>query len=54
MTQFTLSTLDLPTLHRHAIGFDQLFDQLNRTFANSRSDNSTYPPYNIVRLDETH
>jgi molecular chaperone IbpA len=52
MTQFTLSTLDLPTLHRHAIGFDRMFDELNRTFANSRTDN--YPPHNVVKLDDTH
>ena len=36
MTQFTLRTFDLPALHRHAIGFDQLFEQMERTFANSR------------------
>lgn len=53
MTQFTLNTLDLPALHRHAIGFDRIFDELNRTFAASRSD-GTYPPYNISKLDETH
>jgi molecular chaperone IbpA len=53
MTQFTLNTLDLPALHRHAIGFDRIFDDLNRTFAASRSD-GTYPPYNISKLDETH
>lgn len=53
MTQFTLNTLDLPALHRHAIGFDRIFDELNRTFANSRGDGS-YPPYNISKLDETH
>ena len=53
MTQFKLSTLDLPTLHRHAIGFDRMFDELNRTFANSRQDGN-YPPYNISRLDDTH
>lgn len=55
MTQFSLSTLDLPTLHRHAIGFDRIFDELNRTFANSangRTDN--YPPHNVVKLDDTH
>ena len=52
MTQFTLSTLDLPALHRHAIGFDRMFEELNRTFANSRSDN--YPPHNVVKLDDTH
>lgn len=52
MTQFNIHTLDFPTLHRHAIGFDRLFDELNRTFANSRSDN--YPPHNIAQLDDTH
>lgn len=52
MTQFSLSTLDLPALHRHAIGFDRMFEELNRTFANSRTDN--YPPHNVVKLDETH
>ena len=53
MTQFTLHTLDLPSLHRHAIGFDNLFEQLNRTFANSKSDGN-YPPHNVVKLDDTH
>lgn len=52
MTQFTLHTLDLPALHRHAIGFDQMFETLNRTFANSKTDN--YPPHNVVQLDDTH
>jgi molecular chaperone IbpA len=50
---FTLTHLDLPTLHRHAIGFDRMFDELNRTFANSRQDGN-YPPYNIAKLDDTH
>ena len=49
MTNFSLSTLDLPTLHRHAIGFDRIFNELNRTFANSKNDGN-YPPYNIVNL----
>lgn len=52
MTQFTIRTLDLPSLHRHAIGFDTMFEQLNRSFASSKSDN--YPPHNVVQLDETH
>jgi molecular chaperone IbpA len=50
--QYTFSTLDLPTLHRHAVGFDRIFEELNRTFTNSRTDN--YPPYNIAKLDDTH
>lgn len=53
MTQFEIRTIDLPALHRHAIGFDTLFETLNRTFANSKVDGN-YPPHNVVKLDETH
>ena len=53
MTNFEIRTLDIPTFARHAIGFNRLFDEMNRTFANSRS-NDNYPPYNIAKLDETH
>jgi molecular chaperone IbpA len=52
MTNLSLHTFEFPQLHRHAIGFDRLFDELNRTFANSRSDN--YPPHNIAQLDDNH
>lgn len=51
MTDLTFRTIDLPTLHRHAIGFDRLFNDLHRTFANSKSDGN-YPPYNIISLSE--
>ena len=51
MTNFTLRTFDLPSLHRHAIGFDRMFEELNRTFANSKDN---YPPHNIIQLDDTH
>ena len=60
MTQFTigkLHSLDVPAfvnqLHRQTIGFDQVFETLNRTFANSKSDGN-YPPHNIVQRDDTH
>ena len=56
MTQLQIHTLDLPTfvnqIHRQAIGFDSLFEQLNRNFANSKSDN--YPPHNVVKLYDSH
>jgi molecular chaperone IbpA len=52
MTNFTLRTFDIPAIHRHAIGFDRVFDELNRAFANSKSDGN-YPPYNIVQLNDT-
>lgn len=51
MTNYSLQTIDLPTFARHAVGFDRLFNDLNRTWANSRSDN--YPPYNIGKLSDT-
>jgi len=52
MTNYKLSTLDLPTLNRHAIGFDRIFNELNRAFdAGTRSDN--YPPYNVIKTGET-
>lgn len=53
MTNYSIHTIDLPSIARHAIGFDRMFEELNRTFANSRgSDN--YPPHNVVQLDDTH
>ena len=57
MTQLQIHALDLPAfvnqIHRHSVGFDNLFDQLNRTFANSKTDGN-YPPHNVVKLDDTH
>ena len=57
MTNLSIHTIDLPNLanqlHRHSVGFDQLFEQLNRTFINSKAD-GTYPPHNVVKLDENH
>ena len=53
MTNYRIDTIDLPTFARHAIGFDRLFNEMNRTFANSRGGDN-YPPYNIARLDDTH
>ena len=46
-----LTTLDLPTFHRATIGFDRLFDELDRQFANSPNGNG-YPPYNIAQINE--
>ena len=51
MTRIT--TLNLPTFHRHMIGFDRMFDEMDRLFENSPNNGSTgYPPYNIAKLNE--
>ena len=40
----------LDALNRALIGFDTLFDQMERRFANSVSNN--YPPHNILKTGE--
>lgn len=45
MTRFT--TLNLPDFHRATIGFDRMFEDLNREFTNTKSQG--YPPYNVVQ-----
>ena len=45
-----LTTLDLPTFTRSAIGFDRIFNEMTRDFANSKSNG--YPPYNIAQINE--
>src|SRR5210317_583225 len=46
-----LTTLDLPHFHRATIGFDRLFNELERGFANSPNGNG-YPPYNIAQIND--
>lgn len=48
MTQ--LQRYDFDSLSRALIGFDTMFDTLDRKFANSLGTN--YPPYNVLKHDE--
>lgn len=41
-----MTRLDLPTLTRGMIGFDRMFDDLDRVFTNSVAGG--FPPYNIT------
>lgn len=45
-----MTTLELPALQSATIGFDRLFDELDRQFANSKSNG--YPPYNLAEINE--
>ena len=48
-----LTTLNLPTFHRHMIGFDRMFDEMDRLFENSPTNGTGgYPPYNIAKLND--
>ena len=44
-----LTRFDPAALNRALIGFDRLFDDVERRFANSTNN---YPPYNILKHDD--
>ena len=44
------TTVFPPHFNRATIGFDRLFNELDRQFANSQSQG--YPPYNIAQINE--
>jgi len=46
-----LTTINLPEFHRATVGFDRMFQNLDRQFAGS-SGNGNYPPYNIVQIND--
>ena len=50
MTRIT--TQDLPSIHKHFVGFDQMFNEMDRMFENSANKGAGYPPYNIAQLNE--
>ena len=46
-----IDTINLPQFQRATIGFDRLFEQMDRQFANSPNGQG-YPPYNIAQINE--
>lgn len=51
MKEYHITTFNLETLPKFAVGFERIFEELART--QEKLNNSNYPPYNIVRLAET-
>jgi molecular chaperone IbpA len=47
-----ITRFDTQALNRALIGFDQLFDNVERRFANQVQNN--YPPYNVIKHDDNH
>ena len=46
-------TLNLPPFYKQFIGFDTLFEQMDRVFENTPANGSGgYPPFNIAKLNE--
>lgn len=48
MTNLTLRSLDIPSIHKFAVGFEDVFDELLR--ATNQQHSSNYPPYNVVKF----
>ena len=48
--QLTLRSLDIPSIHKFAVGFDNMFDELLRNTSQQASTN--YPPYNVIKHSE--
>lgn len=51
MREYRLTTFNLETLPKFAVGFERMFEELART--QEKLNNTNYPPYNIIRLAET-
>jgi molecular chaperone IbpA len=45
----TLRSLDIPSIHKFGIGFDNMFDELMRM---NSQQSQNYPPYNVVKLSD--
>ena len=45
----TLRSLDIPSVHKFGIGFDNMFDELMRM---NSQQSQNYPPYNVVKLTD--
>ena len=48
--ELNLRSFDIPSIHKFAVGFDGIFDELMRV--NAQQVNTNYPPYNIVKHSE--
>ena len=46
----SLRSLDIPSIHKFGIGFDSMLDEMLRV--STQSNQTNYPPYNIVKETE--
>ena len=51
----TLGRISFGPLHHTTLGFDRFFDEVEKLLAvDSKTVSSSFPPHNIIKLDETH
>lgn len=46
----TLRSFDVPSIHKFAVGFDNIFDEILRV--SNQQSTQNYPPYNVVKHSE--
>jgi molecular chaperone IbpA len=46
----TLRSFDVPSIHKFAVGFDNIFDEIMRV--SNQQSTQNYPPYNVVKHTE--
>ena len=46
----TLRSFDVPSIHKFAVGFDNIFDEILRV--SNQQSTQNYPPYNVVKHTE--
>lgn len=51
MTNISLRSLDIPSIHKFAVGFDNMFDELLNK-ATTQQHATNYPPYNVVKYSD--
>ena len=49
--ELTLRSIDIPSIHRFGIGFEQMFDELMRT---TSRQSTNYPPHNVLKIDDNN
>ena len=49
--ELNLRSLDIPSIHKFAVGFDNVFDELMR-ITTSQQANTNYPPYNVIKYTD--
>lgn len=48
----TLRSHDIPSFNKFGIGFDRMFEEIQRL--TEQQSNGTYPPHNIIKIDENN
>lgn len=50
--QLTLRSIDIPSLHRFGVGFDEMFNRMDEMLRVNAQHNGNYPPYNMIKHTE--